>query len=165
MSDLQDQNKALAEKVINLARLKRLTIGTAESCTGGGIGHYLTTVPGSSKTFQGGIIAYDNGIKTGQLGVPPSLILDHGAVSREVAIAMADNLQEKFSVDLAVSVTGIAGPDGGSLAKPVGLVYIGLAKPDSESLVKEFKFGDVGRDTVRAHAANEALKMLNIYLT
>ena len=165
MIEMQEQNRTLSEKVVNLARIKRLTIGTAESCTGGGIGYYLTTVPGASKTFHGGIVAYDNGIKTAQLDVPPAMILDYGAVSREVALSMADNLKAKFKVDLAISVSGIAGPAGGTLAKPVGLVYIGLAKPEGESLVQEFKFGDIGRDMIREHAVNEALKMLNFYLT
>jgi nicotinamide-nucleotide amidase len=103
-----------------------LTIGTAESCTGGRIAAAMTSVPGSSKTFAGGIIAYDNAIKIQQLGVAPGLIQAHGAVSEEVVLAMARGARELFGTSLGFATTGIAGPDGGSEAKPVGTVWFAL---------------------------------------
>jgi PncC family amidohydrolase len=103
-----------------------LTIATAESCTGGRIAAALTSVPGSSKSFIGGIVAYDNAVKVAQLGVDPKLIEAYGAVSEETVLAMARGARERFDASLGFATTGIAGPDGGSAEKPVGLVWFAL---------------------------------------
>jgi len=116
-----------AQKLITLASEKKITIATAESCTGGLIGAAITAIPGSSTPFKGGIIAYDNKIKHKLLNVPPGMMHKYGAVSREVACRMAKGAIEVLNVDMAVSVTGIAGPGGGSEDKPVGTVWMGLA--------------------------------------
>ena len=151
---------AEAQHIITKANATGLKIGTAESCTGGLIGAAITAIPGSSQCFQGGIIAYDNKIKKSQLSVPPNLIRSFGAVSPEVAIAMASNCIDALGVDIAVSVTGIAGPGGGSEEKPVGLVYIGIAI-GSYVKTQRFEFGDIGRNKVRDHTCYEALKILH----
>ena len=105
------------------------TVATAESCTGGLIAHAITEIAGSSAYFRGGVIAYSNDVKERELGVPAEMLEAHGAVSAQVARAMANGVRDSLGVDLAVSVTGIAGPDGGTDAKPVGLTYIGVVGP------------------------------------
>ena len=115
------------------------TLATAESCTGGLIAHTLTNVPGSSLWFKGGVIAYANEAKTSFLGVPAALIKTHGAVSAPVAKAMAQGARKRFMTDFAIATTGIAGPTGGSPAKPVGLVYIAIASA-KKTIVKKFIF-------------------------
>ena len=109
--------------MLDRCRERGLTLATAESCTGGLVAARLTSVPGSSDVFVGGIVSYANEVKIGELGVPAELIEQHGAVSAEVAEAMARGARERLGVDVAVSVTGVAGPDGGTEEKPVGLVY------------------------------------------
>jgi len=138
---------------------KNLTCATAESCTGGLIGAALTTLPGSSRWYRGGFVVYDNEVKTALLKVPDTLLAAHGAVSEEVAIVMAREARRAVGADLAVSVTGVAGPDGGSEAKPVGTVWIGWATEDSVT-ARLFRFsGDrdkIRRATVRAACAGLA---------
>ena len=148
-----------AQPLITLASQKNITIATAESCTGGLIGAAITSIPGSSTPFKGGIIAYDNKIKNKLLHVPPNMIHKYGAVSREVAQAMAVGALEALNVDMAVSVTGIAGPGGGSEEKPVGTVWMGLATQNGVT-TKLFQFGDIGRNKVRDVTCYEALKAL-----
>jgi PncC family amidohydrolase len=104
-----------------------LTVATAESCTGGLVAHLLTEVPGSSAYVRGGIVAYADDVKRAQLGVAAEVLAAHGAVSAQVAVAMAEGVRERLATDLGVAVTGVAGPDGGTAAKPVGLVYIAVA--------------------------------------
>jgi len=155
---------AEAQKLIDVATEKKITIATAESCTGGLIGAAITSIPGSSTPFKGGIIAYDNKVKHKMLDVPPGMIAKYGAVSREVARAMAKGAVEALGVDMAVSVTGIAGPGGGSEDKPVGTVWMGLAvEMDGkvEITTKLHRFGDIGRNKVRDVTCYEALKALN----
>lgn len=108
-------------------RPHRWRLATAESCTGGLIGHAITAIPGSSDYYVGGVICYWDRAKEVELGVPHELIAEHGAVSSQVAAAMADGARRRFNVEFAVAVTGIAGPDGGTAGKPVGLVYLGAA--------------------------------------
>ena len=139
------------------------TIAVAESCTGGLIGHRLTMVPGSSAYVDRGAICYSNKAKTEMLGVPANLITQHGAVSREVAQAMATGMREHAGVSVALSVTGIAGPGGATETKPVGLVYIGLDGGPGETRTRECRFhGD--RSVIKQRAAQAALDMLRRWL-
>lgn len=152
-----------AQKLIDLASEKNVTIATAESCTGGLIGAAITSISGSSKPFKGGIIAYDNSVKTKLLGVSPSVLGKYGAVSQKTAERMAAGVIERLGVDMAVSVTGIAGPGGGSEDKPVGTVWMGLAVKTNDNInIKTtlHSFGDIGRNKVRDVTCYEALKAL-----
>jgi len=154
---------AEAQNLITLASEKNITIATAESCTGGLIGAANTAIPGSSAVFKGGIIAYDNTVKSQQLGVPAGMIHKYGAVSREIARAMAKGAVERLAVDIAVSVTGIAGPGGGSNDKPVGTVRIGIAVKTNDKIAvatQLHNFGDIGRNKVRDVSCYQALKVL-----
>ena len=141
-----------------LKRLEGKTLATAESCTGGGIGAALTAVPGSSAVYKGGIISYTNQVKHDLLGVDYALLDTHGAVSAPVAEAMALGARKALGADIAVSVTGLAGPGGDEYGNPVGRVYIGYADKN-RLLHREFTFsGD--REDVRRQATEEALKLI-----
>jgi nicotinamide-nucleotide amidase len=145
-----------------LQRQKR-TVAVAESCTGGLIGYRLTQMPGSSAYVDRGVLCYSNRSKTDILGVSASLIEQHGAVSREVAAAMARGMRERAGVSVALSVTGIAGPGGATETKPVGLVYIGLDGGGDDVMTKECRFhGD--RSVIRQRAAQAALDLLRRWL-
>lgn len=148
----------VAERLVELLKARGLTCVTAESCTGGGVGAAITAVPGSSAVFLGGVISYANAVKQGVLGVSPTTLATVGAVSSETAAQMADGARRLLKADLAVSVTGIAGPDGGSAAKPVGLVWFGLATAAGVRTEKAIFAGD--RAAVRAQAVTHALGML-----
>jgi PncC family amidohydrolase len=139
-----------------------LRLAVAESCTGGMVGEWISAVPGSSAYFLGGVISYDNSLKEGLLGVPPALIREHGAVSAECADAMAKGVRALVGADIAVSVTGVAGPGGGSVEKPVGLTYIGLAGPAIERVERHIWRGD--RHGNREQSARRALQMILEYL-
>jgi nicotinamide-nucleotide amidase len=145
----------LAAVVLDLARCRGLRLATAESCTGGLVAERLTDIPGSSDVFSGGVVAYSNELKTTLLGVPPTLIEAHGAVSEEVGRAMAEGARARLGVDLAVSVTGIAGPGGGSEGKPVGTVWIAIASPQAVEARRTMFFGT--RREIRARSAQAAL--------
>lgn len=146
------------KKIGELLRGKEWTLAVAESCTGGLIGHTITTVSGSSDYFLGGIIAYSNRIKVEQLNVDAESIIAHGAVSDVVACQMAVGVREKFDADIAISVTGIAGPDGGTPDKPVGTVFIGLAIKE-KTFAKRYLFvGD--RSSIQQQTAEAALDIL-----
>jgi PncC family amidohydrolase len=142
-----------------MARERSLRLAVAESCTGGLIAKWLTDIPGSSDYFERAIVCYSNDAKMELLGVPPKLILDHGAVSAEVAQAMAEGLLARSPVHLAISVTGIAGPTGGTPDKPVGLTYIAVADQMGGCQISRLQFGQ-NRDQNRKRAAAAALKLL-----
>ena len=154
-----DDIDLLARQVIETARFRGLMIATAESCTGGLIAGALTAVPGSSAVLERGFVTYSNAAKTGMLGVPADLIDRHGAVSEPVARAMAAGAVERSGASVSVSVTGIAGPGGGSDAKPVGLVHFGAAGP-SGLIHAEHRFGDLGREGIRLESVRVALRLL-----
>ena len=139
------------------------TVALAESCTGGLIGHRLTQIPGSSAYVDRGAICYSNQAKTDMLGVPASLIARHGAVSQEVAAAMAQGIRERAGTSVGLSVTGIAGPGGGTETKPVGLVYVGLDGGAGDVTTKEFRFhGD--RSMIKQRSSQAALDLLRRWL-
>lgn len=152
-------HETMEEVVGRLLTERSLTVATAESCTGGLIGHRLTQVPGSSAYVDRGVICYSNRAKSDLLGVPPELIEKHGAVSAEVAAAMARGIRERAGVSVGLSVTGIAGPGGATATKPVGLVYLGLNADDGTSLAREHRFhGD--RSVIKLRASQAALDLL-----
>lgn len=141
-----------------LLRLKGKTLVTAESCTGGGIGSALTAIPGSSEVYKGGIISYTNWVKHNLLSVPQELLDTLGAVSAPVAEAMARGARQALQADVAVSVTGLAGPGGDEFGNPVGLVFIGLSD-ETQTLSRRYLFsGD--REQVRAQAVRAALELV-----
>ena len=147
-----------AEKLVKALIEKKLTCATAESCTGGGVGYAITGVAGSSAVFWGGIISYDNSVKHRVLGVPEEVLATKGAVSPECATAMAEGARRLLKTDLAVSLTGIAGPGGGSAEKPVGLVWFGLAS--KSGIITEKKVFPGDREAVRTAAIEHALQLL-----
>jgi len=132
------------------------TLVVAESCTGGLLGGAITSIPGSSLYFSGGVLAYGNSAKISLLGVPPDLIAARGAVSREVAVAMADGVLSIFRADLAIAVTGVAGPGGGSRGKPVGTVWVAVVSPGGVRYAHRFRFSG-GREAVRREAVRASL--------
>lgn len=144
----------LARRVGVACRDRGIRIGTAESCTGGLVAHLITEVPGSSDYFTGGFVTYSNDLKTGLVDVPGAVLEAHGAVSAQVARAMADGARRRLSVDLAVAVTGVAGPDGGTAAKPVGLTYVAVADADGDDVRRHVWDGDrTGNKRLSAAAA------------
>ena len=153
----------VAENLVELLKARGLVCATAESCTGGGVGSAITGVPGSSAVFAGGVISYSNEVKRDVLGVSAEALERYGAVSPQVAEQMADGARRLLRTDLAVSLTGIAGPDGGSDEKPVGLVWFGLSTRDGTRTEKAIFRGD--RAQVRAQAVVHALGMLTIGAT
>lgn len=148
----------VAEKLVELYRASGKTCATAESCTGGGIGAAITAVPGSSAVFLGGVIAYANAVKREVLGVSADTLATLGAVSAETAAQMAEGARRLTEAEVAVSVTGIAGPDGGSAEKPVGLVWFGLATAAGTRTERAIFPGD--REQIRAATITHALGML-----
>ena len=160
---MDDSAQDLEEKVGELLSQRGWTLAVAESCTGGLVGHRITNVSGSSVYFEGGVISYSNEVKEHVLGVPLETLIDHGAVSKETVLAMAKGVRRLLGTDVAVSITGIAGPTGGTPEKPVGLVYIGLAAEDAESAEKHIWAGD--RESNKAQTAEAALKLLFSYLS
>ena len=152
-----------AEKLVKVLAEKKMTCATAESCTGGGVGYTITGVSGSSAVFWGGVISYDNSVKRDVLGVPEEVLATKGAVSSECAAAMAEGARRLLMTDLAVSLTGIAGPGGGTAEKPVGLVWFGLASGGSRSratVITEKKVFPGDREAVRTAAIEHALNLL-----
>lgn len=155
---------SLEEVCFALLKDRGLTVGTAESCTGGLLAKLLTDLPGSSAVFRGGVVSYTNGVKAGLLGVPQDLLDRYGAVSPQVAEAMAQGAKAALGCDIALSTTGVAGPDADDRGNPIGLVYLGLAWGD-QCRVTEFRAGPVERERVRRQAAQTALDLLRRHLT
>jgi PncC family amidohydrolase len=149
---------ALGAAVVRACAARGLTLATAESCTGGLVGHLVTETPGASACFAGGIISYSNALKEALLGVPADLLAANGAVSGPVAAAMAEGVRSRAGVDIAIAVTGVAGPDGGTAEKPVGLTFIACATAGA-TVVHERRWpGD--RHTNKRASAGEALAMV-----
>jgi nicotinamide-nucleotide amidase len=159
---LERDEETIMKAVANQLIRKKMTLATAESCTGGLLSHMLTNVPGSSAYFLQGTVVYSNRAKMELLGIRPEMLREHGAVSEETARAMAESARRRASSDLAVAITGIAGPDGGTEEKPVGLVYIALAAPDHTDC-RRFNFWGK-RENIKEWAAVTALNMVRLYL-
>jgi nicotinamide-nucleotide amidase len=158
-----EDERSIAEIVLDLARERGLTLATAESCTGGLVAGRLTSVPGSSDVFRGGIVAYADGVKEAELGVERELLDVHGAVSAEAAKAMAEGARTRLGADVAVAVTGIAGPGGGTEEKPVGLVYLHVSGAEGEEARRLDFPGD--REMIRGRATAAALHLIRRLLT
>lgn len=158
MVPTDDELLELASRLGSACRERGVRIGTAESCTGGLVAHLLTEVPGSSDYFTGGLVTYSNDLKTGLVDVPADVLEAHGAVSAQVARAMAVGARRRLAVDLAVAVTGIAGPDGGTPAKPVGLTYVAVADADGDDVRRHVWDSDrTGNKRLSAGAAFDLL--------
>lgn len=155
-----DETRQAAEAVLTLFKTCGLTVATAESCTGGLLAAALTSVPGSSAVVQCGFVTYSNDAKVAALGVSLSLLNTHGAVSAEVAAAMAEGALARSNADVAISITGIAGPGGATPDKPVGLVYFGLAREHMRTVTIERRFGEIGREGIREASVNVALNLM-----
>ena len=152
--------RALSRSLLDLCRMRKLTVATAESCTGGLVAATLSEIPGSSLVFDRGFVTYSNEAKQQMLGVTPATIDVYGAVSTECAAEMAKGALAHAQVDLAVSITGIAGPTGAVPGKPIGLVYFCAASRSGRTLTHDRKYGDVGRPQVRRASVFQALAML-----
>jgi nicotinamide-nucleotide amidase len=155
---LEMTNRAAA--LLGAYREKGLKIATAESCTGGLVAALLTEISGSSAVVERGFVTYSNEAKIELIGVPVELIAAHGAVSEPVARAMAEGALAHSRADVAVGITGVAGPTGGTATKPVGLVHFGLARKGAGTIHLERRYGDLGRENVRRRAVEDALDLL-----
>ena len=149
--------RTLAERVLAAAGATGRTLATAESCTGGLVGHLLTEVPGASAVYLGGVVSYSDEVKAHLLGVAPEVLEAHGAVSAQVAVAMAEGVRRATGADLGISITGIAGPDGGRPDKPVGLTYVALSGPDGPVVRRHLWSGDRSHNKLASAAAALAL--------
>ena len=149
-----------AKRVLDLYRRQGMRVATAESCTGGLVATALTALAGSSDVFECSFVTYSNAAKQKLLGVPAATLRRHGAVSSETALAMAKGALKRSGADCAVSITGVAGPSGGSKEKPVGLVHLAAATRNGRVLSRRHLFGNIGRDRVRELSALEALGLL-----
>ncbi len=150
-----------AQRIVEDFTARKLTIATAESCTGGLVGGALTEIAGSSAVVLCGFITYSNEAKHRMLGVPLDTLNQFGAVSRQTALAMAQGALKNSDATVSVSITGIAGPGGGSAEKPVGLVHFAAAKRGGKEIAREMRFGDIGRSAVRERSVLVALEMLS----
>lgn len=157
-----DENRQ-ARAVGDILKAETKTLAVAESCTGGGVGQAITSIPGSSDYFVGGIIAYSNEVKVKQLGLLEKMLEKYGAVSEEAATAMAKGVKKKFGTDYGVSATGIAGPGGGTKEKPVGLIYISVSGPNGDSCRRLLLTGN--RQENRETTVLETLRFLLEQLT
>jgi nicotinamide-nucleotide amidase len=153
-----------AAELLDALRSRGLKLATAESCTGGLIAAILTEVPGSSDVFERGFVTYSNEAKTEQLGVSAELIAKHGAVSEEVARAMASGALKNSRADIAVAVTGVAGPGGGTETKPVGLVHLAVARQGGSARHEAVRLGDIGRGRIRLETVRQAFALVRTRL-
>jgi nicotinamide-nucleotide amidase len=159
---IDDELHASAKRVLDLFRARGLKVATAESCTGGLVAAALTDIAGSSDVLDCGFVTYSNAAKEAMLGVPAATLKRHGAVSGATAAAMAEGALKNSTADLAVAITGIAGPGGGTKEKPVGLVHFAAASRDGHRLARSRHFGKIGRRRVRLRSAAEALQLLEL---
>jgi len=159
---IPDFDALVAQATLSLTTLRqnKMTLATAESCTGGLIAAILTEVPGSSDAFERGFVTYSNAAKTELLGVPPELLAEYGAVSEETARAMAMGAINHSPASIAVAVTGVAGPGGGSEAKPVGLVHLAAANRSGKAIHRELRLGDIGRSQIRRASVAAAFDLV-----
>lgn len=148
-----------AAALIDLCRRRKLMLATAESCTGGLIAGLITSVAGSSDVLDCGFVTYSNAAKTRMIGIPPQLIEAHGAVSEEVARAMAEGALAASAGDIAMAVTGVAGPGGGTPQKPIGRVHCAVARHGSPTMHRKLELGDIGRDRVRLETVAAVIAM------
>ena len=155
--------KKISQKIVRLLEKKRLKISFAESCTGGLLSSTITQISGSSKVFTIGLVAYSNQSKINTLKVPKKTIRKYGAVSYETCLSMVKNLNKISKTNISVSVTGIAGPRGGSKKKPVGLVFIGIKK-DNKTLVKKYLFKNKKRSAIQRAAVSKSLNLILSFL-
>ncbi len=151
--------KKLSQKIVRLLTKKRLKISLAESCTGGLLSSSITSISGSSKVFTIGLVTYSNQSKISILKVPINIIRKHGAVSYEACLSMVKNINKISKTNISVSVTGIAGPNGGTKKKPLGLVFIGIKK-DNKTLVRKYLFKNKKRTSIQKTAVNKALNLI-----
>ena len=152
-----------SKKIIILLKKKKLRISFAESCTGGLLSSTITSVNGSSKVFNLGLVAYSNQSKTKALRIPKNIIKKYGSVSEQVCLAMVKNVSKISKTNMSVSITGIAGPSGGSMRKPVGLVYVGIKKGNRVE-VKKYLFKNKGRSYIQKAAVNKSLGLILSFL-
>ena len=151
--------KKLSQKIVNVLRKKELKISFAESCTGGLLSSSITSISNSSKVFTIGLVTYSNQSKISLLKVPKKIISKHGAVSYETCLSMVKNLNKISKTNISVSITGIAGPKGGTKKKPVGLVFIGIKK-GNKTLVKKYLFKNKKRSSIQKVTVNKALNLI-----
>jgi len=151
--------RKLSKKIVSLLRKKKLKISFAESCTGGLLSALITSVSGSSKIFTLGLVTYSNQSKINILKVPKKTLMNHGAVSYQTCLSMLKNLNKIAKTSISVSITGVAGPKGGTKKKPVGLVYIGI-KRGNKTLVKRHLFKNKKRSSIQRGAVNKALNLI-----
>ena len=151
--------KQLSKTIVNLLKKKKLKISFAESCTGGLLSSSITSISGSSKVFALGLVTYSNKAKINFLKVPKKIITKHGAVSYETCLYMVKNLSKISKTNISISITGIAGPKGGTTTKPVGLVYIGIKK-ENKIVIKKFLFKNKKRILIQKATVNKALNLI-----
>ena len=151
--------KLLRKKIVNRLIKKKLTISTAESCTGGLLSSFITSINGSSKVFDLGLITYSNQSKINILKIPKKIIKRYGVVSKQVCLSMVKNVYKLTKSNISLSITGIAGPSGGTKNKPVGLVYVGIKK-DDKIKIRKYLFKNKGRYYIQKAAVNKSLKLI-----
>ena len=151
--------KKLSQKLVKLLSKKKLKVSFAESCTGGLLSSTITSISGSSKVFTLGLVTYSNQSKINTLKIPKKIIMKHGAVSYETCLSMVKNLNKISKTNISLSITGVAGPKGGTKQKPVGLVFIGIKK-GNKTLVKKFLFKNKKRSSIQKATVNKALNLI-----
>jgi nicotinamide-nucleotide amidase len=159
-----DRLRNLAMLILDDAEQARLKIATAESCTGGLVAALFTDIPGSSTVFERGFVTYSNKAKEEMLGVPGDVLADYGAVSEPVARMMAEGALANSRANIAVGITGVAGPGGGTKMKPVGLVHIACARENRAVVHEVLQLGDIGRSAIRMEAMETALKLIQVQM-